>query len=289
MSSLPSPVTDLTASALLAEARALLTPHSPSPRLDAELLLFDATGLDQLRLLRDPNQTIDDQAATTFRHALDRRASGEPLACILGYKEFWSLRLGLNEATLIPRPETEVLVEAVLNASAADQALAILDLGTGSGAIALALASERPQATITATDISSRALEQARENATAHGLTVTFIESDWFSALHAQRFDVIVSNPPYIKVNDPDLEAGVAHYEPATALFAGADGLECIRKISRGAHDYLRPGGLLAVEHGFGQKESVARLLTDEGFGSITQINDYAGLARVTTARRASA
>lgn len=282
-------VTDLCASALLAEAVTLLKTQSPTARLDAEVLLCATSGLEPIALIRDPDQLIANTAADEFRRLLARRAAGEPIAVILKQKEFWSMMLDLNEATLVPRPETEILVEAVLSETPEDEALSILDLGTGSGAIALALASERPRARITATDINSEALHQARENAKRHGLSVRFVLSDCFDALGDAIFDVVVSNPPYVKDHDDALEDSAARYDPSHALFAGSDGLDCIRRICKDASDYLVPGGFVALEHGFDQKDAVASLLSEAGFSAIKSIDDYAGLPRVTTARRAPA
>ena len=282
-------MTDLCASALLAEAVTLLKTQSPTARLDAEILLCATSGLEPIALIRDPDQLIPNTAAEEFRRFLARRAAGEPIAVILKQKEFWSMMLDLNEATLVPRPETEILVEAVLSETPEDEALSILDLGTGSGAIALALASERPQARITATDISAEALDQARQNAKRHGLSVRFVLSDCFDALGDAIFDVVVSNPPYVKDHDDALEDSAARYDPSHALFAGSDGLDCIRRICKDASDYLVPGGFVALEHGFDQKDAVASLLSEAGFSAIKSIDDYAGLPRVTTARRAPA
>jgi len=282
-------VTDLCASALLAEAVTLLKTQSPTARLDAEILLCATSGLEPIALIRDPDQLIPNTAAEEFRRFLARRAAGEPIAVILKQKEFWSMMLDLNEATLVPRPETEILVEAVLSETPEDEALSILDLGTGSGAIALALASERPQARITATDVSAEALDQARQNAKRHGLSVRFVLSDCFDALGDAIFDVVVSNPPYVKDHDDALEDSAARYDPSHALFAGSDGLDCIRRICKDASDYLVPGGFVALEHGFDQKDAVASLLSEAGFSAIKSIDDYAGLPRVTTARRAPA
>ena len=289
MSSPPWAVTDPSAAALLNEAARILQQSSPTARLDAEVLLTAASGLEPIAVLKDPDQTVRPDVAEHFHSLLKRRTAGEPIAVILKKKEFWSMLLDLNEATLVPRPETEILVEAVLSETANDQPIKILDLGTGSGAIALALAIERPQAKISATDISAEALDQARKNAKRHGLSVHFVLSDCFVSVQDTTFDVLVSNPPYVKDTDPALEDSAAKYDPPQALFAGADGLDCIRRICKDAPDYLVPGGLIALEHGFDQKDAVASLLSEAGFSAIKSIGDYAGLPRVTTARRAPA
>ena len=279
-------VTDSRASAVLADAIRQLQSTSDSARRDAEVLMHAACEIDQTSVIRDPDQLIHHNALAAFHHYLDRRKLGEPIACILGHQEFWSIDLKLNKATLTPRPETEVLVETVLDQIPCDTKSKIVDLGTGCGAIAIALASERAHAQITATDISSVALCQAAENAAVLELQSCFLQSDWFSKLQDTQFDVIVSNPPYIKTDDPALEAGTAHFEPAEALFGGTDGLDCLRTICREANRHLNPGGFLALEHGYDQKDAVAILIKEAGLELNSQIDDYAGLPRVTTALR---
>ena len=279
-------VTDSPASAVLADAIRQLQSTSDSARRDVEVLLHAACDIDQSSVIRDPDQLIDHNALAAFYHYLARRKLGEPIACILGHKEFWSIDLKLNKATLTPRPETEILVETVLDQIPCDTNSTIVDLGTGCGAIAIALASERTHSQITATDISSVAIFQAAENAAALELQICFLQSDWFSKLQGTQFDVIVSNPPYIRANDPALEEGTADFEPAQALFGGIDGLDCLRAICQEAKNHLNPGGFLALEHGYDQKDAVANLIKEAGLELISQVNDYAGLPRVTTALR---
>ena len=278
-------VTEYRAAALVQEGITQLTGCSDSPRLDAEVLLQAACGINRTALARDPGQLVDPQSTTAFFVLLKRRSQKEPIACILGRKEFWSLDIELNDATLVPRPETEVLVEAALDAIPPDTAVDVADLGTGSGAIALALAIERPLARITATDISRAALSKARENAKRLGLDIHFVEGDWFAPLAGCRFDAIVSNPPYVRQNDPALETGPARFEPATALFAGEDGLDCIRALCADLKNHVKPGGLVALEHGHDQQDAVHALLSVTGLESIVHVKDHAGLARVTSAR----
>ena len=279
-------VTDSPASAVLADAIRQLQSTSDSARRDVEVLLHAACDIDQSSVIRDPDQLIDHNALAAFYHYLARRKLGEPIACILGHKEFWSIDLKLNKATLTPRPETEILVETVLDQIPCDTNSTIVDLGTGCGAIAIALASERTHSQITATDISSVAIFQAAENAAALELQICFLQSDWFSKLQGTQFDVIVSNPPYIGANEPTLEEGTADFEPAQALFGGIDGLDCLRAICREAKNHLNPGGFLALEHGYDQKDAVANLIKEAGLELNSQVNDYAGLPRVTTALR---
>ncbi len=278
-------VTEYRAAALVQEGITQLTGCSDSPRLDAEVLLQAACDINRTALARDPDQLVDPQSTAAFFVLLKRRSQKEPIACILGRKEFWSLDIELNDATLVPRPETEVLVEAALDVIPPDTAVDVADLGTGSGAIALALAIERPLARITATDISRAALSKARENAKRLGLDIHFVEGDWFAPLAGCRFDAIVSNPPYVRQNDPALETGPTRFEPATALFAGEDGLDCIRALCADLKNHVKPGGLVALEHGHDQQDAVHALLSVTGLESIVHVKDHAGLARVTSAR----
>lgn len=279
-------MTEPTASALLYRACQALTGQSDSPRLDAEILLQAACKIDRTAFARDPEKAISSTQARQLLTLVERRRAGEPIAYILGHKEFWSLDLALNQDTLVPRPETEILVQAVLDATPADSPVDIADLGTGSGAIALALASERPLARIVATDSSRRALAQASNNAMRLNLEVTFKQGDWLAPLQGQAFDIIVSNPPYVCEGDPALERGPSLFEPREALFSGPDGLGAIRQICAGASDCLKPGGLLALEHGHDQQSALDALLLGAGLHAIVHFNDYAGQARVSTARR---
>ena len=275
-----------TASALLHRACQALTGQSDSPRLDAEILLQAACGIDRTTFACDPEKAISSTQARQLLTLVERRRTGEPIAYILGHKEFWSLDLALSQDTLVPRPETEILVQAVLDATPTDSPVDIADLGTGSGAIALALASERPLARIVATDSSRRALAQASNNAMRLNLEITFKQGNWLAPLQGQAFDIIVSNPPYVCEGDPALERGPSLFEPREALFSGPDGLSAIRQICAGASDCLKPGGMLALEHGHDQRPALDELLLGAGLGSIAHFNDYAGQARVSTARR---
>jgi len=278
-------VTELTAATLVQRGITHLTGRSDSPRRDAEVLIQAACGIDRTALAKNPNSSVDAAAADTYFDFLNRRYNHEPVACILGHKEFWSLDIELNASTLVPRPETELLVETALEAIPAGTAVEIADLGTGSGAIALALAAERPLAKITATDINPDALSQARDNASRLGLAIHFEEGDWFGPLAGQRFDVIVSNPPYVRDDDPLLQTGPALFEPPLALFGGQDGLACIRILCTSVKNYLNPGGFVALEHGHDQRDAVKALLSEVGLESIVGLKDLAGLPRVTTAR----
>jgi release factor glutamine methyltransferase len=207
---------------------------------------------------------------------------GKPLAYILGHQEFWSLDLMVNEDVLIPRPETELLVESILDIKLHQANLTIADLGTGSGAIALALAASMPNATVYATDLSEKAIAIAKLNAERLSVkNIHFVVGDWFSALPAMQFDVIVSNPPYVGRNDPFLAKNVADYEPHLALFAENDGLKAINDIIHYAPAYLKPGGHLFLEHGFQQAERISNIFAEVGYTDMTFKKDLAGLDRV--------
>ncbi len=267
---------------LLADAAQQLIPVSDTPRLDAEILL--AAALDQPRsyLFTWPERLPEPEQAARFAVWLQRRLTGEPPAYLLGRREFWSLELDVTPDTLIPRPETELLVELTLQHLPADRPVAVADLGTGSGAIALALAVERPQARIVATDCSAAALAVARRNAQRLEIgNLEFRQGDWHQPLAEDRFDLIVSNPPYIAAGDSCWRQGTLQFEPSTALAAGADGLDALRIIIAQAPVYLKPKGWLFLEHGHDQGEIVLFLLREKGFIAVSDHQDIAGISRV--------
>jgi release factor glutamine methyltransferase len=268
---------------LIAAARQTLAGAADDPALEAQILLGKALGHDRSWLYARPEHRPDARQIAEFEALLARRRAGEPVAHIVGEREFWSLSLTVDAATLVPRPETELLVETVLALELPGDAR-VLDLGTGSGAIALALGSERPHWRITATDASGAALEVARANARQLGLErIRFQHGDWFLAVAgATRFDLIVGNPPYIPEQDPHLRRGDLRFEPRSALASGRDGLDDIRRITRDAPDYLSGGGWLWLEHGFDQGPAVADLLRERGFHAVTTHRDLAGHARCT-------
>jgi release factor glutamine methyltransferase len=258
-----------------------LAPHSESPRLDAELLLGKVLGLGRTRLIVSAGERVAEEALHRYRGLLERRMRGLPVAYLTGAREFWSMSLTITPAVLVPRPETEVLVERALALVDAGSRCSILDLGTGSGAIALAIASERPHARITGVDISPAALCIARENCRALGLPrIIWREGSWFDAVPGERFDLVISNPPYIAAGDPALAALAA--EPALALLSGPTGLEALSAIIERAGSHLKPGGHLLLEHGAGQAPDVARLLESRGFTGVCSHRDYSGNPRVT-------
>lgn len=269
---------------LLEAAIARLPASLETRRLDAELIIAHALGIPRARVRSHGEEPRTAQECERSLALIERRALGEPVAYLLGRREFWSLELEVGTDVLVPRPETELLVERALAVGPAGPA-ATADLGTGCGAIALALARERPGWRITATDASSGALAVARRNASALGLdNVELVEGDWLEPLAGRRFDLIVSNPPYLAGSDPALDAPPLSYEPRAALTPGADSLAALRTIIRDAPRHLVPGGRLLLEHGPAQSGRVARELVAQGFGHVRSHRDLAGHERVTEA-----
>lgn len=253
--------------------------------LDVELLLAHSLSMSRTQLKVRPESVPNAERAQRFIALIDRRAAGEPVAYILGYRDFWTLRLAVSPAVLVPRPETELLVERALALGPAGPGR-VADLGTGSGAIALALASERPEWTLTATDISEDALEIARANASMLGLArVEFLKGRWFEPLAGRRFDLIAGNPPYIAEGDPALQNATLKHEPQTALSAGPDGMLSLREIVHSAPQHLERRGWLLLEHGSTQAAAVARELVVRGFGHVRSHRDLAGHERITEAQ----
>ena len=271
-----------TISDALHTATLLLERTSASARLDAELLLEYVTGLSRTDFRAAPERALPAAAGWSFQQLIRRRLQGEPVAYIRGHQEFWSLLLEVSPAVLIPRPETELVVERTLALLRPD-AKEVADLGTGSGAIALALASERPSLQVTAVDASAAALEIARRNAARLQLgNVRFERGSWFAPLAGRRFDVVAANPPYIARGDTDLAADVSRFEPEIALIAGATGLEAIDQIVAQAGAHLQPGGWLVLEHGWTQAGAVRERLVRSGFAHVRSHADLAGHERVT-------
>ena len=269
--------------AALERAVETLQPVSESPRIDAELLLARALDVARSYLYAHPEDELDDAAIGRFFDAVGRRGHGLPLAYITGEREFWSLPLVVTPDTLVPRPETELLVELALQQVPRHGPYRVLDLGTGSGAIALAIASERPSSEVTATDVSEAALNVARENARRLQLpNVEFLQGDWTGPVAGRRFDLVVSNPPYVRHDDPAL-ADLLH-EPAVALSTGEDGLAAIRILARDCLALLEPGSMLILEHGVDQQEAVGRILGEHGWSGVRCHADLTGRPRATVA-----
>jgi len=274
---------------IIHQATRQLAASSPSPRLDAEVLLMHVTGLTRTALITRAQEPLLPEHEERLHKLLTRRARGEPVAYLTGRREFWSLDLCVTPDVLIPRPETELLVEQALAHIPDDAEWTVADLGTGSGAIALAIATERPHCRLIATDNSVAALAVARANATRLGIAnVEFRHGEWLKPLAGMRFDVIVSNPPYVRANDPHLTQGDVRFEPESALIAGADGLDTIRCIAADAVSCLRPGGWLLFEHGYDQAQAVRALLETHGYDRVASCRDTAGHERVTAGRSRS-
>jgi release factor glutamine methyltransferase len=253
-------------------------------RLDAQVLCAHVLGIARARLLSHPEAPCTADQVLRYQRLLERRAAGEPLAYLLGHREFWSLDLAVGPAVLVPRPETELLVERAL-ALGPSAAARAADLGTGSGAVALALASERPHWQVVATDVSAAALAVARANAAALGLTrVDFRLGDWFAPIAGESFDLLVSNPPYVAAGDPAL--ALMQYEPPLALSPGSDALASLRILARGAAPQLAPGGWLLLEHGASQGSEVRDALVLAGFRHVRSHRDLAGHERMTEGQR---
>ena len=280
------PVNNPTLRELLAGATQRLSSTSETPRLDAELLLAAALERPRVYLHTWPERVPEAEYVTRFYTWLDRRSAGEPVAYLLGQREFWSLELEVTPDTLIPRPETELLVELALERLPTDRACTLADLGTGSGAIALALAVERPQARIIATDRNPATLAVAQRNAQRLQINhVEFRQGDWCVPLAGECFDLIVANPPYVAATDTHWRQGDVRFEPVLALVAGEDGLDALRTIILQAPQYLRVGGWLLLEHGYDQGEAVPALLRERGFVEVDDHRDFAGLSRISSGR----
>ena len=271
--------------AAIANATERLSQVSESPRLDAEILLCRTINMPRSYLFAHPEDELDEVTQERFEEVLQRREDGAPMAYIMGVREFWSHEFAVSPATLVPRPETEILVNLALCEIPREATWRVLDLGTGSGAIAVSIACERPQSEVTAVDVSEEALRVAQENARALAPgNVECLLGDWTSPVRDRTFDLIVSNPPYVRAGDDALAA--LRHEPQSALVAGDDGLDAVRVLARDCGDILVAGGLLLIEHGFDQRDDVAALLDEHGWTEIQCHDDLAGLPRVTAARR---
>lgn len=271
----------------LRRGAAALAATSPSPMIDAEVLVMHACKLDRTQLITQAEVALTPAQERQLHASLGRRRAGEPIAYIIGHKEFWSMCLRISPVALIPRPETELLVEQALYRIPLHADWSLVDLGTGCGAIALALARERRLCRVIATDQSREALDLARDNAARLDLQrIEFRHGEWLTPLASSSFHMIISNPPYVRAGDPHLERGDLRYEPKDALIGGADGLEAIRHIVKDAEKHLMQNGWLLLEHGMGQSAAVGRILAECGYHAVTSHRDLAGHDRVCAARR---
>ncbi len=280
-------MTSNTIKSVLQKAQKKLIEISNSPALDAELLLAFCIDKNRSYLFTWPDNIINEIQLAHFNDLIEKRLTDYPVAYLLGTKAFWTLDLLVTPDVLIPRPETELLVEIALQKISKINTPRILDLGTGSGAIALALASERPNAKITACDYSSKALKVAKENARNNALEkqLTFIESDWFSNISDNEYDLIVSNPPYIAADDPHLKQTIRH-EPQQALVANNEGMKDIETIIIDSKKYLKKGNWLMIEHGYNQKEQTLALFSQHGYVEALNYQDIAQNPRLTIAKQ---
>ena len=252
-------------------------PHDP---LETRILIMHALPLSRAQLITRSERLLTQEEAQRLTALFQRRVQGEPIAYIVGNREFYGLDFEVTPAVLIPRPDTELLVELALERS--PQNGRVLDMGTGSGAIAVAIAHSRPDVSVTALDVSSDALDVARRNAATHGVKISFLHSDWYGTVADRRFDTIVANPPYIVSGDAHLSQGDLRFEPLAALTDHADGLSALRSIIAGAAVHLESGGWLLMEHGYDQAASVRDLLAAKGFGEIQSWKDLAGIERAS-------
>lgn len=270
----------------LRQATERLSQYSEQPYLEAQLLLAHSLGQPRTFLYAHPEQSLPEVAAQYFAELLDARRAGTPIAYLTGEREFWSRLFRVTPQVLIPRPDTELLVELVLQRVRHDAAARLVDLGTGSGAIGITLGLERAGCTVWGVDVSPDALEVANDNAQRLGATnVRWVCSDWFTAIAERSFDLVVSNPPYVAVGDPHLTQGDLRFEPALALVAGDAGLDAIRHLIPQARSRLNPAGWLLLEHGCQQGEAVRKLLRSSGFERVETYRDLAGLPRASCGR----
>ena len=264
-------------------AQALHTAQSRIAPVDARLLLQHALGKSHAQLLTHPEQALTLAEEKLFLELVARRINGEPVAYLIGEREFYSLNFQVSPAVLIPRPETELLVDLALQRIPAGHPRKVLDLGTGSGAIAISIAKHRPLAHVSAVDVSDAAVAIAKANASQlDASNVQVVAGDWFNGLAGEKFDLIVSNPPYVADGDPHLGQGDLRFEPQSALAAGTDGLDCLRVIIAAAATHLLTGGWLLLEHGYDQAEACRKLLAAAGFGEVFSSPDLAGIPRVS-------
>lgn len=260
-----------------------LLDYSPSASLDTQVLLSHVLQCNSAHLIAWPEKALNTQQESDFRALIKHRQQGKPVAYLTGEREFWSLNFKVNDSTLIPRPETETLIEYILEKFGKQKNIKLLDMGTGTGAIAIALASEKPQWKIAACDISPQAIQLAEQNSLNHQTNnITFIQSDWFSDIQANDFNIIVSNPPYIAEDDDHLSQGDVRFEPRSALTSGITGLDDIEYLCQHAKQHLLNHGYLIIEHGYDQQQSVKDCFIRNGFSTVEQRQDLSGQPRMT-------
>ena len=270
----------------LQQGHTLLSQSSPSAALDTQILLSSVLDCNSAHLMTWPEKELTAEQETSFLDLLEQRRSGRPVAHLTGTREFWSLEFNVDNSTLIPRPETETLIEFVLQKFSDQDHLKMLDMGTGTGAIAITLATEKPGWTIFASDISEQALQLAEQNNKKHQACVHFVKSDWFEDISDKNFDIIISNPPYIEADDPHLKQGDVQFEPLSALIAGSSGMDDIEQLCEHARTYLNNDGWLIVEHGYNQQQLVADCFSINDFIDIEQVKDLSGHTRMTAGKK---
>lgn len=278
----PGNVSGLAGAGSLRPAGSLIE-QSGLPRSEAQRLLAHLLGVERSALIAHPEMSVSAESAAAVRQLFQRRNAGEPFAYLTGEREFYGLMLAVSPRVLIPRPETELLVDLALQRL--PRGGRVLDVGTGSGAIAIAVAHHRPDVRVLATDISPEALAVARANAARHGVSVEFRYGDWLAGLGTEGLDVIAANPPYIRSGDAHLQQGDLRYEPRAALDGGADGLACLRQIADQARRHLASGGWLLMEHGWDQGQACAQLLAGLGYREVADCADLAAMPRVIVGR----
>ena len=272
-----------TISTLIKSATSQLNSTSDTARLDAELLLCHTIKKERSYVFTWPDYALNHTQAKIFNDLLKQRLKGLPIAYLIGYREFWTLKLNVNADTLIPRPETELLVETALNKMLINKPMSVLDLGTGTGAIALSIASEQPSSKVLAVDVSADALAVAQQNSIDNHIhNVKFLKSNWFDQISNQEFDLILSNPPYIEEDDPHINQGDVRYEPRLALTSGTDGFDDIRFIISHSKKRLKHKGWLMFEHGYQQATLSQQLMVQAGYQEVESLKDFAGHERVT-------
>ncbi|MBE9568204.1 MAG: peptide chain release factor N(5)-glutamine methyltransferase [Proteobacteria bacterium] len=270
----------------LQQASKRLCDSSSSAMLDAQILLSSVLSCNSAYLMTWPENELTAEQDAVFSDLIEQRQQGRPVAHLTGTREFWSLKFDVDDSTLIPRPETETLIEFILEKFADSDNLKLLDMGTGTGAIAITLAREKPDWKIFACDISRQALQLAEQNNNKHESSVQFVQSDWFENISKNDFDIIVSNPPYIETDDPHLQQGDVRFEPLSALVAGSGGMDDIEKLCAQAGEHLAENGWLIVEHGYNQQQRVADCFSHNGFIDIQQEQDLSGHIRMTAGKR---